>query len=421
VLAQGHQVTRFVGPALHLQVLNPHVKDDEDHDCYRFPMEPTTHQGQEFPMWACVNGFGHGGTYASAVVRAELPDTTGEPVDQANDLRTVWALNQPDLKFALRLPCQEVQNTGELELVALKVSDRLHFWPAGGGELEPHAIPSDGYYITGSFNEFDRSQRMLEVEPDVWEAFIILGDNQFESFQILIDGDPDRVLHPGPEWDQLLSAVLGPDERCDCEDLMWKVGRPLSFRVRMTGLNDEGSAVEAETDNPGDPGDRYEVRLSIAGKFRKVAWRNLGPSEAEDGAVAVVPSSTYYVVANWNKWVFAPMTQDPSIKGLWFYTADLTEEMKVLHSGFVFYIVRSKDPFSAFYPSEDDADDPSVEMIGPSWNSNSHCWMLHGFDGNSVTIEFQRTLGLRDQRRVFWTFETKGSVAGDSAVDTLET
>nr|AQS99320.1 type I polyketide synthase [Gambierdiscus polynesiensis] len=361
---------RSVGPALHLNVLNPYIDNEaEFHGHLLFGTEPTYQLESPGPM-ACINSFGNSGIYASVIVRGEPPDY---PLD---DFPPVT------------------------------------FWPAGGGRLPPFAVPNDGYYLAGSFNEW-KLLRMQEQETGVWEATITLGD-RFELFRIYVD-DKNRALHP-PMRQGLISYCDGPDKLDDSDFRTWQIGADES---------DEDCPDPSRRER-GQPGDRYEVQFCVAGNWRNVKWRRV-PALTEDGAVGVPPSN-YYVVCNWNR-VPTKMTQDPNTDGLWVYEADVRKEAKSAGvpdlTAFMFYIIRNEDFNFAFFPGKDCEEDPSVQMRGPCFNNELLCWMLdpncwkrEGSEGNEIKIEFQRTFGFADDvRKLSWTYPSVSRVADTSAAE----
>jgi len=135
--------------------------------------------------------------------------------------------------------------------------ERIAFWPGGGGTLDHKALPGRGYEIIGSWDGWENSQLMEEMESDgneakVYSSIVTLGVNCFEQFQILLDGNRKRVLHPGMAKAPSSTPVFGPDACVHGlnwiiegrtqyrQELVEKVGPPPSAAVA-----DEGEASEA--------------------------------------------------------------------------------------------------------------------------------------------------------------------------------
>lgn len=164
--------------------------------------------------------------------------------------------------------------------------DRVSFayWPGGGGMLESDYKASEGYYIVGSWAEWNRPHEMALQKDRSFVHTVTLGANCFETFQILLDGDRDKVLHPERPGAPAGSRVVGPSTRYQAEGLNWLIdGRDIpatsstavvsesSLQVPAYGF---GASVSSARDR-GQPGDEFEVRLLISGKYRALTWKKL--------------------------------------------------------------------------------------------------------------------------------------------------
>merc|ERR1712217_639426 len=153
------------------------------------------------------------------------------------------------------------------------IREAIAFWPGGGGELEDNAAPVRNYTITGSWSEWSKPEIMQKESSGVYGLTVTLGINCFEHFQIRLDGDRDRVLHPefpsaGPNV-----TVLGPSEKANCDGFCWMIdGRPKYQIIDPTAIKDN------EVDIEGLPGDEYRVRVRVAGKWRTVDWEKVETS-----------------------------------------------------------------------------------------------------------------------------------------------
>jgi len=139
------------------------------------------------------------------------------------------------------------------------------FWPAGGGALEFDATPSQGYTIVGSWSEWDSAEAMYQDSETCYSAVVTLGSSCCESFQIYIDGDPARVLHPGLVSGGSGESVMGPVE--DPKGCCWTI--------------DARSYGEESFGGEGAPGDQYLVSLRVSGKWRTVTWYKVGFSDED--------------------------------------------------------------------------------------------------------------------------------------------
>uniref|UniRef100_A0A7S0FEW6 Ketosynthase family 3 (KS3) domain-containing protein n=1 Tax=Pyrodinium bahamense TaxID=73915 RepID=A0A7S0FEW6_9DINO len=171
--------------------------------------------------------------------------------------------------------------------------DVVHFWPAGGGELGEEAEPTTArpYTILGSWNQWEFSEPMKSEGEGVYGYTVTLGESRCEEFQILLDGDPDQVLHPaemqadGGWMSPQAGGVAGPHAPEECGALAWVIdGRDqfVSLVEAEGALEDAGHAVapgSAPVPNPyrqpALAGSKFQVRLRVAGKFRCVEWERL--------------------------------------------------------------------------------------------------------------------------------------------------
>nr|AQS99274.1 type I polyketide synthase [Gambierdiscus excentricus] len=172
--------------------------------------------------------------------------------------------------------------------------DALVFWPAGGGELAEEAEPTTNkpYMILGSWSDWQYSEPMKRESDGIYGYTVTLGENCFEEFQILLDGNPDQVLHPATSqfdggWlSPQVASIAGPDPREACLELAWAIdGREQLVELvaeadpdAQGALEDKG-ATQAPVQNPyrqpAPAGTKFRVRLRVSGKFRYVEWERL--------------------------------------------------------------------------------------------------------------------------------------------------
>jgi len=174
--------------------------------------------------------------------------------------------------------------------------DAVLFWPAGGGELPEEAEPSSSrpYSILGSWSDWEYAEPMTSEGDGVYGYTVTLGEERWESFQILLDGDWNQVLHPsisqfdGGWMSPPAANVIGPNPREVCEEFAWVIdGRDQMVAMvdtsaeTSTALQDADAApVEPELRpnpyrQPSEQGSQFRVRLRVSGKFRYVEWQRL--------------------------------------------------------------------------------------------------------------------------------------------------
>ena len=302
--------------------------------------------------------------------------------------------------------------------------------------LEEHQTVYD---IIGTWSAWERTQRMVLESPGVWVYTMTMGENNWEAFQILVDGDEDKILHPSTHFATQDSSVLGPTVKSRCgRVLTWCVSGE-SRKVRLVNhLQDEElwerercegpEAVrnigdyhvyfprdlvpeghQSESGDPADasrmpvkelnehvgvPGDRYTLRLSVNGKLRRVSWAKLKPGE--QGAN---PPDEFrhvlYLVGDHSFWSFQAMQAGPD--------GVHTAEVQLLRDGrSSLHVVQDKDWDQVFVPKDQplplkplEPDAPASQgwlpALGPGSNS-SKTWELTGKAGDVFEVMFRRTV-----------------------------
>jgi len=279
------------------------------------------------------------------------------------------------------------------------LEDQIYFWPGGGGSLEKESLPERAYKIVGTWSRWSEAHTMEVEEEGVYGFTITLGENRWEQFQIWLDGDPTRALHPGVQKALKGVPVWGPEESVN--GFNWLVdGRGDLFSYGAA--EDDAAAVEPPPQGPdtGFPGDRYRIRLYIAGKWRTVSWEKVQPS-AEDGGqlpVQQLPAGTYFIAGRWNGWQCEEMIKDDAAPGLWYFDVTFTGY------GEEFQIVRNSDWSQVFYPNMPGASETdAVEVLGPDDMGHDLNWYIKGTPGQVFRVEFQRMVdGAKDEKKVSW-------------------
>jgi polyketide synthase-associated protein len=261
---------------------------------------------------------------------------------------------------------------------------KITYWPEGGGKLEAEFMPRLGYFIAGSWSRFD-AQAMESEGDGVYGCTITLGENRWEHFQIWLDGQKHKALHPGEIKAAKHSAVLGPEDSLAFNTWMLD-GRPVSMwkteapSLAAAGDEREGGwdQLQVETSDTGSVGDKYRIRLRVSGKYRTVEWEKL----EEKAELAEVPKAQYYVVGSWNDLDFEEMTCEDEAKGVFSTEVQIASEAPS-H----FFIVRNKDWMQVFYPAEP----TSEEALGPEpMQMTDGTWSLKGNSGDVFKITFCR-------------------------------
>nr|AQS99282.1 type I polyketide synthase [Gambierdiscus excentricus] len=343
-----------VGPNQHLRSLNPYARD------LRLPVCCTTEllNFQEGSVFSGVASHGAGGVRAHAIA---------------------WGRTGGDSE----------EDSEEAEPVTSEPFDRIAFWPVGGGTLPEEACPTDTYYVAGSWSGWSSPEPMEHEGDGVFGFTVTLGENRWEMFQIWLDQDPERALHPGRHHAGKGLAVQGPSS--DCSEFAWRIEGREHFEE-----GEDGEAFEVPNEDHAFHGDRFRVRLRIAGGWRTVDWDKLG------GPAGSSQLGRYYLVSDWTGWNLdsAPeLLADPVATGVF------QLDVGLIRDGGEFQIVRNRDWGQVLCPAQWWEDAACGEASGPedtsfTWGCN---WCLQGRQGDTFRIEFQLCAeGGIDRRTVSW-------------------
>mmetsp|Transcript_44051 Transcript_44051/g.136125 ORF Transcript_44051/g.136125 Transcript_44051/m.136125 type:complete len:1033 (+) Transcript_44051:64-3162(+) len=287
---------------------------------------------------------------------------------------------------------------------------QLAYWPGGGGRLEGELAPraSGAYFIVGSWTRWEEPQQMEREGEGEYGFTVTLGENRWEQFQIWLDGDASRALHPGePRMPQgwpvrgpgleleggveALRSGTAPTWIIDGRGGLAGYERRPGALLSLTEQPGEGAEalVDAEsltlgTTEAGQPGDQYRVLLQVTGKWRMVTWEKL--PALEQALPPLVPPGTYYLAGSWSDWALEEMHSDPSSPGLF------TAEVRLPAEGIGdFQVVRDRDWSQVFYPNPDAAMEEPDSVLGPDDLGFDLAWRMEGAPGDTFQVRFQRT------------------------------
>jgi hypothetical protein len=214
-----------MNPVCHLHTINPHVDIMEESPALVLT-EAASYRSQ-MGSYTGIMSKGFGGTNVYAITR-------GAPPQEA----------------------EESQNHENM----------LGYWPGGGGSLVSTCLPAKDYQIAGAFNSWT-PEPMTEIQPerdgDRSFAFVLQLPKEETSedipeFQIWLDGDSERVLHP--EWQQAYSGagVAGPHSQAQAYGFTWSV-----------------CPWKLHSAEDGNESDKYRIVLRVVGMWRSVTWSKI--------------------------------------------------------------------------------------------------------------------------------------------------
>jgi len=149
------------------------------------------------------------------------------------------------------------------------------FWPS----LEDAKETETGFSVVGSWSDWKKTEPMTRSMDGSYVLNVTLGDKCFESFQIWLDGDRGKVLHPDQPNAPSGSSALGPDplDLIQKYHLNWLIDGRGSGASKPGSLARPGQRPAAEVQRArdlGQPGDQYRVKL-LQGRFRAVTWEKV--------------------------------------------------------------------------------------------------------------------------------------------------
>jgi hypothetical protein len=199
---------------------------------------------------------------------------------------------------------------------------------------------------------------------------------------VSIEGNPEKIS-------KAISALT------DCLN-----GSNNQDSLSLTDGSSDGARLGLEVGTPdvGEPGDRYRIRLRIAGKYRTVFWEKYPKDDDDD--LGPGREGEYAVVANWNGWEPEAMSQQDDNWHL---------EVTLPRDGGQFQILRDDDWGQAICPGRPQAPASEPGQGPEAGAATKGCyWYLDGNQGDVFRITFHRhrTIGANsrpeDVKRVSW-------------------
>ncbi|CAK9079433.1 Phenolphthiocerol/phthiocerol polyketide synthase subunit A ((Phenol)carboxyphthiodiolenone synthase subunit A) (Beta-ketoacyl-acyl-carrier-protein synthase I) (Phthiocerol synthesis polyketide synthase type I PpsA) [Durusdinium trenchii] len=375
-----------LSPNNHLHQLNPHLSFDNRGALLTEPLETAMASS-----YMGVQSHGFGGTQVHVIAYGMLEQSRTAPPPVA---------------------VEQKQNV-------------FNFWPGGGGELEEDQQPSRGYFIAGTWTKW-RAIKMENEGGDNFGYTMTLGENRWEEFQIYLDGDEKRRLHPEAPRASKGVPVQGPDEKA--RGLNWRIeGRgqwmdlpseaaafslgnaqktSKAIQAISSSISGTKHAIPSAESQPlefgsgdvGVPGDKYRIRLRIAGRYRTVLWEKL-PTEDHDTSYEA-PEGDYFITGSWNQWAADHMS---------LRNESWSIEVELPCHGGEFQLLRNEDWGQVIAPGRRKAAQREPGQGPDHCGKSRGCtWFLDGRPGDVFRITFKREMirqsngKLEDEKKVSW-------------------
>lgn len=275
-------------------------------------------------------------------------------------------------------------------------SDDISYWPGGGGIMKAELRPNRAYTIVGSWNHWE-PEAMEQQGRGVYQKKVVLSDRGFERFQIWLDGNKAKTLYPESAYGMKDAVVHGPSPESETFGKCWQIdGRYKMITVPYLEEDDGTTtdqivptdygpvkAYKVPSNDQAEPGDVFEVKLEVIGKYRTVTWEKV-VEEVSDTEVKArkepVPKSTYSVAGTFNKWKLEELKPDPEVPNL--YHADVLLKSK----GAEFTILVNGDLRMAYYPSIDGV------VQGPDEFGIGQNFFINGKAGDKFKLSLQHAM-----------------------------
>lgn len=229
----------------------------------------------------------------------------------------------------------------------------------------------------------------------VYSHTVTLGESGYERFQIFLDGDPERVLHPNCVEGAKDMQVHGPVSSSESFGNCWQIDGRSKLRWQDAlgdATEDTGAGrtlVKFDGPDVGEPGDQYSIKIETLGKYRSVTWEKIveQSDEVELPVKGLVPKVEYSVIGSFTGWEPHAMTRGVCENGTTFtYEVQDTRE----HVNHEFQIIVNDDMRRAVYPQTRFA--ASGPAMGPDELGRGCTWQLKTQSDGSHRIVMERTL-----------------------------
>jgi len=192
-----------------------------------------------------------------------------------------------------------------------------------------------------------------------------------------LDGEKDRVLHPGSLRGAGEEKVQGPHAFCQAAIYGWAIDtRPRSItdaRGEPKALADIGLPLDE-----GQPGDQYQVQLQVKGRFRSVTWERLDTRNVQRNGLPRT-MGRYFIAGSWNDWRPEEMMLEDEAVGRFTIKASLPKGKQR------FQILRNRDWRQLIYPETRYADcEDDVPVKGPDASGYDSYWSIEVMASRNV-------------------------------------
>lgn len=243
------------------------------------------------------------------------------------------------------------------------------------GSPGPHH--TDLVYLVGTWDAYQgaiQMERLPSKDPKFGEYFatVDIGETRREQFRVMLNMDPNQVIHPKYTLADQSGDAQGPDQDTSKSWL-------IDGNVHNVPANGE-----------------YRVKFEWAfswegGEHMRVTWEpealltdGATVESDEDGEEFIPYRHNYSIVASWSAWKFQEMIPSSDETGLW------TTSVRIGMSGEEeFQFARDNDWSQIIHPALPRAALTSTPVKGPGNGGTGKNWLITGRRGEIVTIQLR--------------------------------
>jgi 3-hydroxy-3-methylglutaryl CoA synthase len=325
-------------------------------------------------------------------VRADWGPLPAKPEEKAvmdakpkeqKTLNEVWADIEAQMLAEYEPPSKAVTQeqydkiNPQHKIIVETVSDNINM------EMVKHDGSRHTYQIVGTWSGLKEAEEMQAASDSTFVFDITVGENGWEEFYLLQDGDWERKICPATARSWKAMPSVGP----------------YNFEDGKRWLIDTRDSADTPLEDMGSPGDKYRVTFT---------WVNKGVKELEwlklDGRTGPYPKGTYQISGSWSS-DYIELKSEGAGK----YSA----EVKIMSNDTAeFYVVRNSDEQQRIYPdvavyngsAKTKGSSGDMVMGVGSWPSDKAApvWEMKASIGDAMKISFYRNPENPDEMELEW-------------------
>jgi hypothetical protein len=239
------------------------------------------------------------------------------------------------------------------------------------------------YQIVGTWAGLKEAEEMQAASDSTFVFDITVGENGWEEFFLLQDGDWERKICPASARSWKSMPCVGPYKLDDGK--RWYL--------------DTRDSADTPLEDMGSPGDKYRVTFSWSSKgVKELDWTKL------EGRTGPYPKGKYFISGSWSSDYIEMKSQG---------AGSFSSEIKMIGDSVEFYLLRNSDEQQRIYPdvsldtsgnakSKGSSGDMVVGVASWDPDKAAPVWEIKGGIGDVVEIKFYRNPENPDEMELEW-------------------